>query len=163
MRVLAVLLALFSSSAHAGVAAYEACVGDGYEARVMAKFMERFPSETCEAMAQCPPVLMQSAEALTRAECRADALDDCESEKCRLGLTERWRADGAALRAGIEARLERVDLTVLPPLKARRLGDPERWLTEVDCTGDAAICEAVTAGQALGDLERLSREVEALP
>ena len=128
----------------------------------MAKFADRFPSEKCGAMAECDATLLQSAEALTRAECRAVALDDCASQKCRLGLQERWRAEAAGLRMTIEETLSAVDMAALPRLQARRLGDPARWFSAVDCTGDSTTCDAVRAGRALGDLERLSREVEAL-
>ncbi|MEM9438541.1 MAG: hypothetical protein AAGA15_16055 [Pseudomonadota bacterium] len=158
----ALLLLLWAGSAQSGVAAYDACLSEGYETRVMETFALRFPHETCRSRAECDAKLMQSAEALTRAQCRAIALDDCASTKCRLGLKGRWRADGEVIRADVEDALARVDLATLPRLQARRLGDPERWLSPVTCLGDAITCDAERAGQALGDYERLANEVRAL-
>lgn len=161
-RILLAIMLLSATAAQAGVAAYEACIGEGYEARVMAKYAERFPHETCTTRASCDPRLVQSAEALVRASCREAALTDCASQKCTQGLAEMWRAQGATLREDILARLAAVDFDALPALQARRLGDPARWTTERPCLGDASICAAAGQGHALGDLERVHTEVLGL-
>ncbi|MEL7300114.1 MAG: hypothetical protein AAFM92_06995 [Pseudomonadota bacterium] len=154
-------LVLWAGTAMAGVAKYEACLGDGYEARVMATFSERFPHERCTGP-DCDPRLMKTATALTRAACRDAALADCASTKCRDGLSGRWSSEAATVRADIERALRRVDIDALPALQARRLSTPARWLSPHSCTGDAAACAADAAGQALGDLERLYDEVSSL-
>ncbi|MEL6610338.1 MAG: hypothetical protein AAFO93_15630 [Pseudomonadota bacterium] len=154
----AILLATAAFAAQAGVAAYDACLGDGYDARIAAKFAERFDGATCEG--GCDPALTKTVTGLVRAECREVALDDCLSTKCRLGLDGRWAADAEDLRARIDAALARLDLDALPPLKARRLSDPASWRSATTCTGDAVICAARAKGQWLGDLERIAAELD---
>ncbi|MEO0486094.1 MAG: hypothetical protein AAF092_09290 [Pseudomonadota bacterium] len=148
-------------AAHAGVAQYEQCVGPDYEARVADKFAERFPTTSCDG--DCDPWLMKSVEGLVRTQCRTEALDSCESEKCRLGLQGRWAAEETQVRMRIQELLTTVDLDALPPLKARRLSAPDLWLSDVSCTGDAVTCAAAERAQALGDVERILAEVETLP
>ena len=155
------MLICFAGAAQAGVAAYDACLADGYEARVMAKFSERFPSETCSG-AECDPWLMKSAEGLVRADCRALALDDCLSTKCREGLRGRWQADADGLQSEVIARIAALDLDALPALQARRLSEPARWATKAGCVGDATACAAAQAGRWLGDLERIATELDGL-
>ncbi|MEM6275796.1 MAG: hypothetical protein AAF714_02520 [Pseudomonadota bacterium] len=159
-RLLICLTLLLTTSAQAGVAAYEQCVGSDYESRLNAKFAERFPTTTCDG--DCDPWLMKSVEGLVRAECRAAALDDCESQKCRLGLQGRWTADEALVRMRIAELMTAIDMAALPALQARRLSDPSRWSTTFTCTGDATTCAAARQGQSLGDAERILTEVEAL-
>ena len=157
---LALAFVLMAGGAHAGVAAYEQCIGPDYAAKVEAKFAERFPTTTCDG--DCDPWLMKSVEGLVRADCRALALEDCASEKCRLGLQGRWTADETLVRMRIAELLTAIDTDALPPLQARRLNDPARWATAFTCTGDATTCAAAKQGQSLGDAERILTEVEAL-
>lgn len=158
---LALVFIGFAGAAQAGVAAYDACLSEGYEARVLAKFTERFPSETCSGP-DCDPWLMKSAEGLVRADCRALALDDCLSTKCREGLRGRWQADADRLQAAITRRIASLNLDALPALQSRRLSDPARWASVVECVGDATACDAMHAGQWLGDLERIQTELDGL-
>lgn len=160
MRLLLCLGVLSATLADAGVAAYDQCIGADYEARLAAKFAERFPTTTCEGA--CDPWLMKSVEGLVRAECRTLALDDCLSAKCRLGLQGRWTADETLVRMRIQELLTTIDKNALPPLQARRLSDPSRWATAFTCTGDATTCAAARQGQSLSDAERILTEVEAL-
>ncbi|MEM6479107.1 MAG: hypothetical protein AAF647_08680 [Pseudomonadota bacterium] len=163
MRAVCLIAALaLAGAAQAGVEAYDTCLTDGHEARVMGIFFERFPHEDCEGP-DCDPKLLESAIILARGQCRARALDACESAKCRLGLGERWRADGAELRRELEARIAELDLAALPALRARRFGNPALWISPHSCLGDATICESEAAGRALGDLERLFDEVMSVP
>ncbi|MEM8591569.1 MAG: hypothetical protein AAGF13_03490 [Pseudomonadota bacterium] len=161
-HVIALVLALTAGTVQAGVEAYERCIGPDFEERVMATFKQRFPSEKCDSTATCPENTMETTIMLTRGQCRVAALSQCGSAKCRLGLEERWRADGMALEARIEDGLSDIDMDALPALQFRRLSNRDLWFTPNDCTGDAGICAASRAGQTLGDLERISAEVEAL-
>ncbi len=150
------------SGAQAGVTSYDACVGAGFESRVMATFKERFPHEACSDTSACPSQLLKSAEALTRSRCRAEALAECASAKCALGLESRWTTESQKLRLRIDTLLSQVDFETLPPLKARRLSDETRWFSPSDCLGDETTCAAAKAGVVLGDLERVSTELAAL-
>ncbi|MEM1373811.1 MAG: hypothetical protein AAGF78_05445 [Pseudomonadota bacterium] len=162
MKRLALALILAAGSSHAGVAAYEQCIGPEFEERLMANYAERFPSDRCESSATCPAGQIESTTHLTRGHCRVAALDDCESNKCRKGLTERWQSDAADLRTRIDSILATLDFSTLPPLQARRLANPESWSTLGDCTGTALTCAGVWSGQNLGDMERIFAEVEKL-
>jgi len=159
---LVLILSLLAAPAFAGVAQYDACIGPEFEERLMANYAQRFPSDPCTSSATCPAAQVESTTRLTRGHCRTEALADCESQKCILGLKERWSSVAADLRVRIDARLADVDFDQLPALQARRLSDPDRWFTPPSCVGDANACEADWAGQALGDLERIAAEVEAL-
>jgi len=158
----ALLFLLWAGAAQAGTEYYDQCLGAAYEPRVLAKYAERFTGQSCESLATCDMKLLQSAVGLVRAECRAEALAQCETAACRDGLQSRWQADAASLRQAIDARLTQIDLTALPALQQRRLGNADRWFTPSICQGDAVTCAAQAAGRALGDLERIDAEIGQL-
>ncbi|MEO0677993.1 MAG: hypothetical protein AAFZ02_10610 [Pseudomonadota bacterium] len=151
-----------AGSAQAGVAAYAQCTGPDYEARFAAKFAERFPTTTCDGA--CDPWLMKSVEGLVQAQCRSEALADCQSRKCAMGLTEAWTAEADALTAANRAGVAALDLSTLPPLKAARLLNEDAWRTaRTRCVGEEAFCDAAGTGHRLGDMQRIAAELEALP
>ncbi|MEM1303076.1 MAG: hypothetical protein AAGH17_10855, partial [Pseudomonadota bacterium] len=108
------VLSLVGAPAFAGVAQYEACIGPEFEERLMANYAQRFPSDPCTSSTTCPAAQIESTTRLTRGHCRVEALADCESQKCILGLKERWGSEAADLRIRIDAALVEVDFDQLP-------------------------------------------------
>ncbi len=162
MRVLAIVLALSAGAAQAGTLTYKTCMTDEAEARATARFVERFPHETCAPFEACPFKLRQTVLALVERDCRAEALAGCADESCLRGLRDRWSDEATRLREAIDERLEEIDLGRLPRLQRRRLSDPARWFSPAPCTEDTLRCEAEAAGQLVGDLRRIQSEIGQL-
>ncbi|MGR3467575.1 MAG: hypothetical protein ACU0CI_06815 [Shimia sp.] len=169
--VLAAIMALSTTPAFAGSASDGAmgvlgvCDGPAFEAKVYARFQERYPSLTGPISAQ-PPKLVRTASVLVQNECRTAALQACDAstspEACRGELAALWQGEAATERTDLMEALASVDLETLPALQRARLAQEENWVRPVDCGADGTLCDARTALHTLTSLELRNDEVAAL-
>ncbi|MGR3435313.1 MAG: hypothetical protein ACU0CO_10555 [Shimia sp.] len=165
---LATILTLTAPAAFAGPASQGAlgvCDGPAFEAKVTARFKERYPSLKGPIEAQ-PPKLVRTAQILVQNECRTQALMSCEAsadpEACRGEMAVLWTDEAQTTRDALRTALTEVAVDALPPLQRGRLASEANWVQPIDCGTDGTLCEARTALHMLKSLEARQAEVAAL-